>query len=199
MATAVVRLWFDRAAKPGAEAGIFSGEFVIDNFFWLHRIHDQYAEWHKATGGSAIEAHIYGPPALLEEPDAALLARAIADVHSAFPELKGCRIHQVIRRNKPTHTLFGLGSAGRHLGIETPWPDLFCCGDWVRHHSPAFFIERACVTGIEAANAVLKSHHLPTWPLLYYAPPEPFAAFVEYLMLRGQRALRRRRKRQSEK
>lgn len=193
MATAVARLWFDCTPRPGAEAGIFSGEFVGDNYFWLHRIQDQYATWHRATGGSAVEVHIYGPPERLEESDGVLLALAAADVHSAFPELRGHLIHQQIRRNDPTHTLFGLGAADRHLGIETPWPDLFCCGDWVRHPSPAFFLEHACVTGIEAANAVLKSRHLPAWPLLEYAPPEPFAAFIERLMLRGRRALRRRK------
>ena len=62
------------------EAGIFSGEVVIDNYFWLHRLQDQYLRWSKATGGSAIEVHIYGPPELLAEPDALLLARAAAAV-----------------------------------------------------------------------------------------------------------------------
>jgi isorenieratene synthase len=198
MGTAVVRLWFDRLPRPGAEGGILSGEFVGDNYFWLHRIQDQYAAWHKATGGSAVEVHIYGPPERLKGPDGILLALATADVHGAFPELRGHLIHQYIRRNDPTHTLFGLGPADRHLGIETSWPGLFCCGDWVRHPSPAFFLERACVTGIEAANAVLGSRHLPTWPLMDYAPPEPFAAFIERLMLRGRRALRRRKQRPSD-
>ncbi|MBN1657203.1 MAG: NAD(P)-binding protein, partial [Anaerolineae bacterium] len=45
MATAVVRIWFDRLPRPGAEAGILSGDFVPDNFFWLHRIHDDYVRW----------------------------------------------------------------------------------------------------------------------------------------------------------
>jgi isorenieratene synthase len=191
MATAVVRIWFDRTPKQGAEAGMFSGDFIMDNFFWLHRIQDAYIRWHRATGGSAVEVHIYGPPMILEEPDAVLLARAIVDVQSAFPELKGRQIRQVLRRNEPTHTLFGLGPADRHLGIETPWPGLLCCGDWVRHPSPAFFMERACVTGIDAANAVLRSRDLSTWPLLDYAPPEPLVGFMERLMLRGRRAMRR--------
>lgn len=194
MATAVVRLWFDQAPRGGAEAGILSGDFVPDNFFWLHRIQDAYIRWHRATGGSAIEVHIYGPPLVLEEPDAVLLARAIADVQSAFPELRGHQIHQELRRNEPTHTLFGVGPADRHLGIETPWPDLFCCGDWVRHPSPAFFMERACVTGIEAANAVLHSRTLATWPLLDYLPSEPLVGGIERLMLWGRRVLRARRK-----
>ncbi len=190
MGSAIVRLWFDRAPKKGAEAGIFSRHFVLDNFFWLHRIQDQYREWHKATGGSVFEGHIYGPPELLEEPDAALLARAAADVRAAFPELRGHRIHQVLRRNEAVHTLFELGLPERHLGIETPWPNLFCCGDWVRHSAPAFFLERAAVTGIEAANAVLKTRDLPEWPLLTYPPPEPFAGFLQRVMRRG-RARRR--------
>jgi predicted NAD/FAD-dependent oxidoreductase len=191
MATAVVRLWFDREPSPGSEAGVFSGDLIADNFFWLHRIQDPYVRWHRATGGSAVEVHIYGPPSVLEEPDAALLARAIADVQSAFPELRGHLIHQDLRRNDPTHTLFGLGPASRHLGIETPWANLFCCGDWVNHPSPAFFMERACVTGIEAANAVLYARGLPVWPLLAPPPPEPLAALVERSMRWGRRVLRR--------
>ena len=194
MATAVIRLWFDRAPRTGAEAGMFSGDFVVDNFFWLHRIQDDYIRWHRATGGSAIEVHVYGPPWVLDEPDPVLLARAIADVQSAFPELRGHQVHQTLRRNEATHTLPSLGPADRHLGIETPWPGLFCCGDWVRHPSPAFFLERACVTGIEAANAVLRARGLPPWPLLDPPAPEPLAAFIERLMRRGRRALRRRKR-----
>jgi len=114
-------------------------------------------------------------------------------VQSAFPELRGYQNHQELRRNDPTHTLFGLGPADRHLGIETPWSHLFCCGDWVRHPAPAFFMERACATGIEAANAVLQARGLDTWQLLDYPQPEPLAGCIERLMLRGRRAMRRRK------
>jgi isorenieratene synthase len=192
MATAVLRLWFDRVPDPGAEAGILSGDLLAHNFFWLHRIQDQYVRWHKETGGSALEVHIYGPPEVLEESDTVLLLRTVADVESAFPELRGHRVRHTVRRNPHTHTLFGLGPAHRHLGIETPWEGLLCCGDWVRHSSPAFFMERACVTGIEAANAVLWATGLPAWPLLAYAPPEGLSGWIERLMLRGRRVLRKR-------
>ena len=202
MPTAIIRLWFDRSPLSFAEAGILSGEFVLDNYFWLDCLQKSYIQWHKATGGSAIEAHIYGPPELLEETDALLLTRAISDIHNAFPELRGHLIHPFIRRNPATHTLFGLGPADRHLGIETDWPDLFCCGDWVRHPSPAFFLERACVTGIEAANAVLRTRLWPVsdratvspWPLLPGPPPEPLARWLERLMLKGRRTVNRLKK-----
>ena len=195
MPTAVVRLWFDREPNGGAEAGILSGDFVLDNFFWLHCLLEPYVRWHRATGGSAIEAHIYGPPELLEEPDAVLLARAIGDVQSVWPELRGHRTHQALRRNPPAHTLFGVGPAGRHLGPTTPWAGLHCCGDWTYHPAPAFFLERACVTGIAAANAVLRGLGRPEWPLLAYPKPEPLAGWVERLMVGGRRALRRLRRR----
>ncbi len=194
MPTAVIRLWFDRTPDIEAEAGIFSGEFVLDNYFWLHRLQPSYLEWHKATAGSAVEVHIYGPPERLEEPDVVLLARAVAEVNSAFPELRGHLIHQFIRRHDATHTLFSVGPSGRHLGIKTPWEGLFCCGDWVRHLSPAFFLERACVTGIAAANAVLESQQLQTWPILDPPEPERLAGLIERWMLRGRRTLRRRKK-----
>lgn len=189
--TAIVRFWFDRAPRPGPEAGILSGDTVADNFFWLHRIYDPYMRWHRAVGGSAVEMHIYGPPQLLREPDAALLARSLADVQQAFPELRGQRRRQMIRRNDPAHTLPALGPADRHLGVETPWPGLYCCGDWVRHPAPAFFLERACLSGIAAANAVLQRRGRPPWLLLDYPPPEPLVGAIERLMLRGRAGLRR--------
>jgi len=182
---AVVRVWFDRQPRPGPEAGIFSGGFCLDNYFWLDRIYSEYKAWRRSTGGSAIEAHIYGPPDLLAEPDALLLSRSINDIQSAFPELRGSRIHQTIQRNPPVHTLFTVLKPEKHLGICTPWSNLYCCGDWVRHSAPCLFLERAVLTGIEAVNAVLAGQNEPLWPLLDYLPPEPLAAWIEKVMISG--------------
>jgi len=193
--TAVARFWFDAPPRPGPEAGIFSGEFVLDNFFWLHRIQDQYRRWQRATGGSALEVHLYGPPELLEVEDAVLLAYARRDVLSLYPELKGHERHAIFQRNNAPHTIFGVGTAERHLGIQTPWPGLFCCGDWVNDPSPAFFLERACATGIKAANAVLAAAGKPAFALLDYLPPEPLAARIESIFRWGRGRLRRQRAR----
>jgi isorenieratene synthase len=183
--TAVVRLWYDRTPNRGAEGGIFTGEFTIHNFFWLHIIQDQYRRWHRETGGSAIEVHIYGPPEVLSQPDAVLITQASADVQAAYPELRGHRIHQLIQRNPATHTMFAVGSPEQHLGVKTPWEKISCCGDWVRDPTPAFFLERACITGIFAANQVLERHGQPGWPTLDYPPPEKFVAWIERRMKRG--------------
>ena len=191
---AVVRLWFDTKPKTAPEAGIFTGEFILHNYFWLDRLYNPYRRWARETGGSAIEAHIYGPDDVLAQPDAVLLTQAIQDVQRVWSELRGHRVFAHIQRNPATHTLPVVGEKEKHLGTRTPWENLFCAGDWVNHPAPAFFIERACLTGIEAANAVLKSQNLKTVPLLPYLPPEPFAAWIENLMQRGRGRIRRKRR-----
>jgi isorenieratene synthase len=192
--TAIIRLWFARRPKPIAASGIFSGDFVVDNFFWLDQLQPAYQEWSAATGGSAIEMHIYGPPEVLAQPDVALLAQAVADTGRAFPELRAGLLHAVLLRNDATHTLFQIGEPGEHLAIETPWPDLFACGDWVYHPAPALYLERATVTGIAAANAVLAGRGLEQWSLLAYPQPEWLAGFLAAQFRRMRLALLRRKR-----
>ena len=190
LAHAVIRLWFDKEPRKHPEAGIFSGDFIMHNFFWLDRIYESYRKWHEDTGGSCIEVHVYGPRDVLGQKDAVLVTNVLTDFYRAFPELKGHLIKPHLQRNESTHTLPALGTRGTHLGIETPWENLFCAGDWVWLKNPSFFLERACVTGIEAANRVLAKCGREMFELEPYPSPEPFAAWIERLMIRG----RKRRK-----
>jgi isorenieratene synthase len=176
--TAIIRLWFARRPRPTASSGIFSGDFIVDNFFWLEQLQPAYQQWSATTGGSAIEMHIYGPPEVLAQPDVALLAQAVADIGRAFPELRAELLHAELLRNDATHTLFQIGEPGEHLAVQTPWPGLFACGDWVYHPAAALYLERATVTGIAAANAVLAERELEQWPLLAYPQPEWLAGFL---------------------
>jgi isorenieratene synthase len=98
-----VRLWFDAEPKDKSPSGMFTGDFVPDNYFWLHRIHREYADW-SDQGGSAIELHFYGDDALLNQPDNALQITALNEVHRAFPELRGHWVHGAVRRNSKVHT-----------------------------------------------------------------------------------------------
>jgi protoporphyrinogen oxidase len=192
LSNAVIRLWFDVKPRKTAEAGIFSGDFTVHNYFWLDRLYNPFRRWARETQGSALEVHVYGPPETLAQPDAVLLAQAIKDVQQAWPELQGHRIGQHLQRNPETHTLPAVGPKEKYLGIETPWQNLFCAGDWVRHPAPAFFLERACLTGIEAANAVLIARGLQKFALVDYLPAEPFVAWIEKLMRRGREKRRKK-------
>jgi len=187
--TAIFRLWFATQPQRGPVSGITGGDFVVDNFFWLHRMQPDYAAWAAVSGGSALEMHIYGPPETLEQPDAVLLARAITDAGRAFPELRGHLHHAVIQRNPATHTILALGEPGEHLAVATPWPGVYACGDWVYHPAPALFLERAATTGIAAANAALLDAGREPWPLLPHPAPEWLAGKVAGGMGRLRRAV----------
>jgi len=177
---ATVRLWFDVAPQPGApagmftgdSAGMFTGDFLPDNFFWLHRLYDDFREWHAATGGGAIELHLYAGDALLErQPDNVLIIRCVDEVQRAFPELRGHFLHGVIRRNSRVQTNFRVPTRDS-LHLQTPWA---ACGDWIGYPTPALWMERASTTGIAAANRVLESHGLEPYPVLQPDPPEKLA------------------------
>jgi hypothetical protein len=60
--------------------------------------------------------------------------------------------------------------------------------------NPSFFLERACVTGMEAANCILRARGLNEFDLQMYPPPEPFVAWIESLMMKGRKDRRKKRK-----
>jgi isorenieratene synthase len=187
---AVVRVWLDAPPRPGPEAGIFTGDFVVDNFFWLHRLQPAFAEWAAETGGSAVEMHIYGPADFLARPEAVILARAITDLYRAYPELRGHARQHSLQRNGATHSRLIVDRPERWLGVRTPWPHLWACGDWVRGPWPALFLERACVSGLEAANAVLGTLGLEPFPVMAYSRPEWLAGKMQGWLLGGRRLIR---------
>ncbi len=189
----IIRLWFDHEPKSGPEGGMFTGDFVMHNFFWLERIYQPYRDWNKATSGSAVEVHIYGPEQKLAQPAALLLAEVISDMYRAYPELKGHLITQHIQYNEAVHTLPSLGPKELHPGIISKWDNIFFAGDWVRDTLPSFFLERACATGIKAANKVSDAHQLPQWALIDYLPPEPFAGWIQETMIKARDNRRKKR------
>ncbi|KAB8140626.1 NAD(P)-binding protein [Chloroflexia bacterium SDU3-3] len=197
--TVIMRFWYDTTPKGAvAETGICTGDFLVDNFFWLHRLQPAYQAWHEATGGSAVEAHIYGPQEIADRPDGALLAQTSFDMARAFPELRDRMIHCTIDRNPATHTLFTPGAPERSLAVRTPWPGLVACGDWVFDPNPALYLERATTTGMLAANAVLEACGLEPWPLLPHPSPEPLAGAMARGLQRLRHAMLRRRARGKE-
>ncbi|MBZ0279915.1 MAG: FAD-dependent oxidoreductase [Anaerolineae bacterium] len=167
---ATVRLWFSQAPEGGAPSGMLTGDFLPDNFFWLHKLFDEFRVWHDETGGSVIELHLYAPDSVLEQPDNVLLIRCVDEVQKAFPAVRGSFVKGVIRRNSRVHTAFRVPTHDS-LHLQTPWENILACGDWIGYDSPSFWMERAVTTGIAAANTVLTAHGLETYPILQ--PPEP--------------------------
>lgn len=183
---ATVRLWFSKAPQPGPMGGMFTGDFNVDNFFWLHRFYDDYREFYERTGGSTIELHFYDDR-MLDLPERNLIIEAVSEVQRAHPELSGSFLHADVRRNSKVHTRFRVPT-DETLHVETPWPGLFAAGDWVGFETPSMWMERATATGIGAANAVLVSQGREAWDVLQPPPPGWLAGGLS-VGLRGGRRL----------
>jgi hypothetical protein len=166
----VVRLWFDAQPRDGAPGGMLTGDFEADNFFWLHRLYEEFAGW-RETGGSAVEMHFYGTPSKLDQPDKNLLILAITEIQRAFPEMRGHFVHGVVRRNSQTQTQFAVPTADS-LHVKTPWENVYACGDWIGYPTPSFWLERSTITGIAAANFVLNANGRALYPILPPSQPE---------------------------
>ena len=178
---ATVRLWFSVSPREGSNAGMFTGDFLPDNFFWLHRLFDDFRAFHAETGGSCIEMHLYAGDDVLEQPENVLLIRCVDEAQRAFPELRGKFITGTVRRNSRVQTAFRPPTADT-LNLITPWPNVLACGDWTGYDTPSFWMERSVTTGIAAANVVLESHHLEPYPVLQPLPPEPLARGMGFLV-----------------
>ncbi len=192
--TLIVRLWLRHSPRSIAASGICTGDLLVDNFFWLQQLQPAYQAWHQATGGSAIETHIYGPPEVLAQPDAALLTQIVHDTYRAFPELRGTLLHSIVLRNDATHTLFTPADPAHSLAVQTPWPGMVACGDWITDPNPAMYLERAATTGMLAANQLLGELGLEPWPILDHPAPEWFAGKLAAALTRFRHTMLARRR-----
>ncbi|MDQ7027932.1 MAG: FAD-dependent oxidoreductase [Anaerolineae bacterium] len=180
VASAVVRLWFDAAPREGTQGGMMTGDFKPDNFFWLHRMYDDCRAWHDETGGSIIELHYYDP-ALINLPERNLIVESVTEVQRAFPQLKRHFVHAAVRRNSKTHGKFRVPDS-RSLFVETPFPQLYACGDWIGYDTPSMWMERSTTTAIAAANQVLVQHGKEPYPILQPPQPEMLARIIGGIM-----------------
>jgi len=174
-----VRIWFKSTPNIESTSGMFTGDFLPDNFFWLHQMYDDYRLWHSETGGSAIEVHIYGAASVLDMPDQNLLIECVTELQRAHPELKDQFVYGTVRRNSKVHTEFRVPDESTP-NVNPPISNVHMCGDWIRYDTPALWMERSTVTGIAAANSILRAKGKTTFELL--APPPP-GLFVQLLTL----------------
>lgn len=187
------RVWFGKAPLASrAPMGVWVSEGP-DAWFWLHRIQAPYRAWHEATGGGCVECHLYGRRAAeaATQPDDVVLDRVAAAVERAWPEVRGTRMHAHLRRNPPTHVSFEPGSMTRLPQVATFLKNLALCGDFVAARHPVLYLERATLTGLEAARHVAPALGLD--PAAFPEPLAPFPARPHVRALRG--ALRHMRSR----
>jgi carotenoid phi-ring synthase / carotenoid chi-ring synthase len=161
----VMRMRFAmRAGKPkwsGPDTGVFAADDLLDNFFALHTFQQEFA----AIDALFLECHIGDCENLSSLEDDDVYDRAMAVLGAYFPDEElAARLDRNgsrILRHIDVFPLFAPGDHARTPTVsDTSRPNLMLAGDWVRTDDPenvSFFMERAAVTGIEAANAILRA------------------------------------------
>ncbi len=180
-----VKIWWARSpTNRWGDSGVFAGKSMADAYFWLHRFQDEAIAWHRETGGAVSENHVYAPDFKHDLGDDEIYQRVKRDMERSFPEVAFSAVHHVVVRNRAVHIDFPVGCAGSFPPVETAYPDLALCGDWIDGGVPVLYMERACQTGLAAANILLSHRGLPTRQILEPLPPPPHIQRLQVLLRR---------------
>lgn len=149
------RLWFDRKIHvPLPSNACFGFDATTGwTFFDLNALHD---EW-RDHPGSVIEADFYHANQLLPMSDDQIIAKVHQDLSTCIPEFATAQVmdSSIVRLSKAV-THFSPGSYQHMLPNTTPIDNLYMSGDWIVTHHGSWSQEKAYVTGLEAANSVIR-------------------------------------------
>src|SRR6185369_6348064 len=91
-------------------------------------------------------------------------------VERAWPELRGQIIHVESAANERTFDKQGVGHAKHQPRMRTAVANLVLAGSWIKTDDAVHDMEKAVVTGIRAANAILGERGLAATPVLPLRP-----------------------------
>ncbi|ABB23323.1 FAD-dependent oxidoreductase [Pelodictyon luteolum] len=163
---AVYRLWLDRPLEgEGYPFYTVSGYTYTDSVSIYSAFQEPFISWAGERGGSVVELHAYAIAPEDMRSDDEIRQAMLRELHSLFPEtLKASVLHEVFMVQS-NFTRWAPGEHAGRPGPETPFPNLFLAGDWVRVDAPVFLMEAAAFTGRMAANAVFRNEGVRSVPL----------------------------------
>jgi carotenoid phi-ring synthase / carotenoid chi-ring synthase len=159
----VIRLWFDPAIETARiESCITPGFAFIDNFFDVNEFDDTIAR-----EGHVLEVQSYRVDDYLDAADETILDAALRDIAVIHPSLRGVRpLHWTINRHVALFTRYAPNEHGRRPGSESGVPGFYFAGDWTKSEWSVWMMERGIVSGLRAANSVLRRRGGPELPIL---------------------------------
>ncbi|KAK9868775.1 hypothetical protein WJX84_001572 [Apatococcus fuscideae] len=186
------RLWFDRRVETRFPSNVLSGfeETTGGTFFNLNQLQDEY----KDVAEGVIAADFYHSNELMALSDEEIVQKVHDTLKICEPGFRDAKVvdSAVLRFSKAV-THFNPGSLQGRPRQWTSFGNVFMAGDWVKdvnHGAKGLSQERAFVTGLTAANLVVK--HLGCGEpakLLDTEPDEPHIALGKELNKRLQSTL----------
>ena len=165
----VARFWCRGDVDPARAP--FTGvtrERVLDSVTLFHRLEAESAAWARGAGGSVIELHSYACPhdASLDD----LVAAMRTELTALWPEFADLEVLDVDAHRYTNAPGFDPGYHPRRPGVVTDARGLRLAGDWVGTDIPSALMERAALTGVLAANDVLREEGAAPEPVSSIAP-----------------------------
>ena len=143
-------------------------ERILDSVSLFHRLEAESAAWARGAGGSVIELHSYACPhdASLDE----LVAAMRAELTALWPEFADVEVLDVDAHRYTNAPGFDPGYHPHRPGVVSDARGLRLAGDWVASDIPSALMERAAVTGVLAANDILREEGAAPEPIRSIAP-----------------------------
>jgi len=149
------RLWFDRKISiPKPSNACFGFNATTGwTFFDLNALHDEYGE----EAGSVVEVDFYHANQFLHLSDEEILPMVQRDLATCIPEFRNAQLidSSVVRLPRAV-SHFAPGSYPYLLPAKTCFDNFFMSGDWIVNRHGSWSQEKAYVTGLEAANHVIR-------------------------------------------
>jgi len=161
---AVARYWLggDVAARRPVFGGV-SRQPTLDSVTLYHRLEAAARSWSARTGGAVVELHAYACPEGVPAPE--LAGRMRAELAGLWPEVAGLPIRDLQARVERRAPAFRPGDHADRPGVATDADGLWLAGDGIGTDVPSALLERAAVTGIQAANHILRRVGLGAEPV----------------------------------
>jgi carotenoid phi-ring synthase / carotenoid chi-ring synthase len=160
----VVRLWFkpEVQLKPNLQSALTPTFPFIDNVFHLNAF-----DLEIAPEGTVIEVQVYRESYRIDASDDEILRMTLADLSIIDA---GCTKENVayftINRHRTVFTRYGPAQSSFRPPTHSSTRGLYVAGDWMNTPWSVWMMERAVVSGLRAANAVLARRRLPQVEIL---------------------------------
>ncbi|AOX01093.1 amine oxidase [Moorena producens PAL-8-15-08-1] len=149
------RLWFDRKVEIRHPSNACFGFDATTGwtFFDLNALHDEYRD----EAGSVIEADFYHANQLLPLSDQQIIQKVQRDLGTCVSGFREANlIDSTVIRVPQGVTHFAPGSYQYMMQRTTSIENVFMSGDWIVTRHGSWSQEKAYVTGLEAANLVIR-------------------------------------------
>jgi isorenieratene synthase len=155
----VVRLWFDKTVviDRELESGLTPDAEFIDNFFFVNTFSQSYNQ-----EGIILEVQSYRVEKWIDASDQEILEVSFRDLASFLPQAAREKMTFFkLQRHLALFTKYAPGKAALRPSVSSGTYGLHLAGDWTEADWSVWMMERAVVSGLRAANAVLKRRGLP--------------------------------------